>query len=107
MDTKPVSVSQLFPSRWLTAADLGGQSYTLTVHRVEVVQVHSPFTNQNEWRAAVEFEGARKQLLLNVSQARALADLAGGEVFDNWTGLKVRLSPGRARNGKDTIVISR
>ena len=107
MEPKPTTVSELFPSKWLKASDLQGRSFTLTVKRVEMVQVHSPYTGQTEWKAAVIFAEAKKQLLLNVSQARVMAELAGTEVLERWAGLRVALMPGRAKNGKETVLVTK
>lgn len=102
---EPRNVSQLFPSQYVTAEDLKGKSHMLTVDVVEVVQMRSKFTNQQEYKGVVRFVEASKGLVLNKTQALAFARIAGSEEFDRWPGLKVILRPGRAPNGKQTILV--
>jgi hypothetical protein len=46
-------------------------------------------------------------MILNKTQAFACAEVTGTEHFNLWLGKKIMLSPGRARTGQPTIVISR
>jgi hypothetical protein len=89
----------------VTAADLKGGSYNLTVEFVEIVKMRSRFTNKDEYKGVVHFVGAEKGLVLNKTQATAFAEIAGSEEFADWKGLAVVLSPGVARNGKATIMV--
>ena len=55
-------------------------------------------------RIIVDFVGKQKRLILNRTQAAALAAI-GGDDTDQWTGLEVYLSPSLASNNKGTITI--
>lgn len=105
--TPPKTVSQLFPSKYLGLSDLDGKSFNLTISRVEMVQVTDSYSKEKIWKAGLSFEGAKKIFLINKTQALALVEITGSESFADWIGHCITLSPGRAHNGKPTIVISK
>lgn len=107
MDT-PSTVSDLFPSRWLSADDLKGRSFELTIVKVTFEQVRDRFNvgQGNTTKACVWFDGAQKGLLLNKTQAMAIADITGSERFDKWPGKKIVIRAGEYR-GKRTIFVER
>ncbi len=102
---KPKTVSELYPSRWLKADDLNGRSFTLTIHTISIEELHNPRNNKKELNAVLNF-GRTKRLILNKTQCRAIADIAQSERFADWVNVRVTLCPGRAHNGKPTIIIS-
>lgn len=108
MSGKPETVSAVFPSKYLTAADLA-RPVVLTVAAVDVEEFRQQ-SGPKEWRPVVSFrtlggQATHKALIANKSQCRALAQLAGSERFADWPGATVLLTPGRAQNGKATILI--
>lgn len=101
---QPKTVSELFPSKYLSADDLRGQAYKLTIAAVEFVQIHDRYEGDIT-KAALRFQGAQKLLILNITQARAIAEIAASETFSEWVGKSILLRPGRAHNGKPTIFV--
>ena len=81
-------------SEWLSGIDLNGRTVTVVIETVEEVTVPEPRTGRVQRKVAVSFKGAKKRLLLNATNARALAKLFGTET-DAWTGKGVML---RAEN---------
>ena len=104
MDT-PKSVSQLFPSRFISWWDLGSRAYILTVRDVTIEKMRSTITNQDELKAVVHFVEAQKGLVVNKTQAVALAEIAGSEIFETWKGTRVTLRAGKFHK-KDTVLVS-
>lgn len=100
----PKTVNDLFPSEYLRHADLQGKAWQMKIAKVDVRLMRSKFTNEDEWKAVVYFEQAKKGLVLNKTNALALAELAKDEVFDKWVGLVITLVPAVTR-GKETIVV--
>lgn len=108
MSSKPETVSAVFPSKYLTAADLA-RPVVLKVAAVDVEEFRQQ-GGAKEWRPVVSFctlggQAAHKALIANKSQSSALALLAKSERFADWPGITVQLAPGRAQNGKATILI--
>ena len=102
MNGQPTRVSQLFPSKWLSAADLP-HPVTATISTVKVESLRQQ-DGTMEPKLVVAFEKASKQWILNKTQATALA-AALGDMYGDWPGARVKLAASRAQNGKDTIVV--
>jgi hypothetical protein len=102
----PETVSDLFPSKWLSASDLNSRTFDLTIDRIEpgMFPIH-PRTREKELKAVAYFTGAKKGLILNATQCTQIAEIAGSEIFATWPGTRVTLAPGKAPNGKPTITI--
>lgn len=101
-----MKIDTLFPTRWLHPEALGGRAVTVTISGVTLEKVHNPTTNRDEVKPAVAFRGATKLLLLNKTQALAIARITGRDDTDNWPGCKVTLAAAIAPNGKQTIMVS-
>ena len=99
----PKSVSEMFPSKWLRAADLP-RVVTVKIASVDVQEMRQ-VDGTRAWKALIGFEGKEKRLIVNKTQAEALARLTGSEHFANWIGHTVRLAPATAHNGRATIAI--
>ena len=99
----PSTVGEMFPSKWLRASDLT-KPVAVTVESVTAEKFRQP-DGAEVFKPVVSFEGKRLRLIANKTQALALAALAGSERFEDWVGCRVKLAPGRAQNGKSTIVI--
>ena len=102
--SEPRSVSELYPSRWVKAADLNGKAVTVKVTDVMVEPVHTP-GGETKTAAVLTFEGKQKRLILNKTQCRAMVAITGSEKFGDWVGAIVQLAPAKAPNGKATIAI--
>ena len=104
MNGTPRTVSDLFPSKWLKAEDLEGRPRTVRIAEVTIEPLRQP-DGTSKPAAIVTFERATKRLILNKTQATALAAIMGSEVFDDWVGRYVMLKPATAQNGKSTIAV--
>lgn len=101
----PQSVSELYPSEWLKPDDLNGRSCILAIQTVTLEELHNPRTNKKGLKAVLDF-GRSKRLVLNKTQCQAIADIAQSERFEDWPSTRLTLAPGRAHNGKPTIIIT-
>lgn len=103
--SKPKSVSELYPRRWLKAEDLRGKPVDVVVEAAYVEEIYNQRERQNEWKAVLDF-GRSKDLILNKTQTMQMSAITGTEFFTDWAGTHIRLTPSIARNGKPTITIS-
>ena len=81
-----MNINAAFPSRYLKAADLGDATPIVTIDRVAVEEVGQ----EREHRPVVYFVGKQKGVVLNKSNAAAIAQLAGPET-EEWPGTQVQL----------------
>jgi hypothetical protein len=88
-------ISDIFPSKYVKAADLQGRTVTLTIKelRVEEMLNHS---NEKERKPVLHFERATKGLVLNRTNAMIIAALYGDE-SDDWTGKRISIYPTRVK----------
>jgi hypothetical protein len=83
-----MNIATAFPSKYLRAADLGTATPTVTISHV---------TNETvgeDSRLVVYFAGKEKGLVLNKTNANAIADLLGPET-DDWTDGRIKLVKSR------------
>ena len=85
MTTKDVTIDEMFPSKYLRAADLSRKGMTLSIDTVELEQLG----NDDKW--VLYFTGSEKRgLVLNKTNALTISDGFGKKVAD-WSGQKIHL----------------
>ena len=82
-----MNVFDCFPSKWIKAADLGGREHDLTIDRIEIETL-----DEQTAKPVVYFVGHKKGLMLNRTNAAAIADLFSPET-DRWHGRTVTIFP--------------
>ena len=100
-----MNIEKVFPRKWLYAEDLGGKAVTVAISEVGMIEVRNPRTNKPEDKLAVSFYKATKKLIVNKTQAYAIAAIAGKDT-DRWPGVMVTLSEAVSFNGKRTILVT-
>lgn len=77
-------ISEAFPSKYISAADLKGGSALVSIERTEFELLN------NERKLICYFAGKQKGLVLNKTNANAIAG-AFGDDTDHWVGGEVEL----------------
>jgi hypothetical protein len=80
-----MNINSAFPSKYLRASDLGAATPTVTIANVEMETVGE------DRRIVVYFVGKDKGLVLNKTNANAIADILGSEDTDDWQQKKIKL----------------
>ena len=96
-------ISELYASQWLKAEDLQGRAVHVVIASATVETVKRPDGTRPEL-VVLSFVGKGKKLTCNATQARAIAIQLGDDI-EEWPGGSIRLGPGMAGNGKETIVV--
>ena len=81
-----MKVSDVYRSKFLRGTDLQG-AVTVTIARVVVEQIG------DDRKLVVYFEGARRALPLNRTNATSIAEIVGSDETDQWPGTQVSLRP--------------
>lgn len=89
-----MKMSKLFPSKYVKAADLGGKHVTLTIEKLIVEELGHGAEKEN--KPVLYFHKATKGLILNRTNAMAVAALYGDE-SDHWTGKRITIYATRIR----------
>jgi hypothetical protein len=82
-----VNIDNAFPSKYLRAADLGDAQPVVTIARVAVEAVG----REQEQKPVVYFVDKAKGVVLNKTNSRAIAQIAGSSETDDWGGTQVQL----------------
>lgn len=77
--------TDIFPSKYLRAADLNGQEPIVTIDRVDME------TLGDERKPVVYFRNKDKGLVLNKTNFNAIEEISGKDDTDLWSGTKVKL----------------
>ncbi len=83
-----MNINEVFPSKWICAADLKGDDIVLTIDRVTVESVG----RDSESKPVVFFIGAKKGFVLNKTTSGVIANLYGMNT-DKWLGQGIILYP--------------
>lgn len=91
-----------FPSKYLTAGDLKGKSWNLVIESVQKESMRSYAGAEPESKLVVFFEKSKKGLVLNKTNAFAIAEISGPET-DAWKGKTVQLYPTKVQAFGDQV----
>lgn len=81
-----MKVSDAFPSKFLSAADLNGNNARVVMQNVEIEKIG------DDTKPVLYFRGKSKGLALNKTNSKAIAEVYGDEM-DEWNGHEIILFP--------------
>ena len=82
-----MNINDAFPSNYLKASDLGEAQPVVTIDRVEVEAVG----RGKEMKPVICFAGKTKGMVLNKTNSKKIAEIAGSNDTDDWHGVQVKL----------------
>lgn len=85
-----MNAGKLFPSKWLTAADLEDEDMVVTIKSLETESIGQK--GDEEDKPVLYFRELAKGLVLNKTNVTTIAKLLGDETND-WYGKKITLFP--------------
>jgi hypothetical protein len=89
--TDMVSKTDVFPSKYLKAADLKGQPVVLKISRAPLESLE--YQGRQEDKVVLHFEGTKKMLPLNITNFDGVCDATGLSDTDEWPGQKIEVFP--------------
>ena len=81
-----MDINSSFPSDWLKAADLQGRAIVATMSHVNMEEIGG------DKKPVLYFQGKDKGLVLNKTNANAIAEIYGGET-NGWAGQAIEVRP--------------
>lgn len=87
---KPISYDELYPGRFIKAADLRGQRTTLQI--IEVIREELQDEKGVKTKGILKFRGTDKQLALNRTNGECIKGMFGHLLAD-WIGKRITLAP--------------
>lgn len=97
-NTRPRTYYDDFPTRFISAYDLGGKEPILTIHAIDFELVRDE-TRTQQTCPIVYFDRAKKGLKLTKDKGRELVKM-WGPVYQTWIGRNVQLYVRRTRVGE-------
>jgi hypothetical protein len=85
-----LKISTAFPSNYLKCADLGGQPRVVNVRTCVMEELGQG--RDKEKKPVLYFDKGQKGLVLNVTNAKAIAKTYGDDT-SNWTGKPIEIYP--------------
>lgn len=95
-------INDLFPSKWLVAADLEGKPCVLTIKKIEIETMKGRDGKADEIKPIVFFEEAEKGMVCNKTNATTISKLYGTNT-DDWIGERITLFPTKVTWGKELV----
>jgi hypothetical protein len=78
--------SEVFPSKWLKADDLGENEPTVVISHVVMEDI-----NDKEQKPVIYFQGKKKGMICNVTNWKRIAYIHKSDDSDDWTGKEITL----------------
>lgn len=86
-----MKISEVYPTKYVTAADLQGRTVTLTIKAVTMEEMLT-HDNKTVSKPVAWFERTNKGFVMNATNARVIANLYGDNT-DGWTGQRISIYP--------------
>lgn len=94
-----MNINQAFPSKYIKASDLKDQTHVVKISDVKVEEV-----GQNkETKPVAYFEGKAKGMVLNKTNSRKIAQIAGSPETEDWVGVDVAIYPTETEFGGESV----
>jgi hypothetical protein len=94
-----VNINSAFPSNYLKASDLNGAAVPVTIREVKMEEVG----RTKDSKPVVYFMGKEKGFVLNRTNAKKIAELAGSQDTEDWGGTVIALYPTETEFAGDTV----
>lgn len=99
------TINEMFPGRFLRGADLK-KPVKVIIREVAQQKMYSPSAQRYTEKWVLHFRNATKGLVLNVTNAKKIAEIAGSENSDDWIGKRIVLYPENVKvMGKITTAV--
>jgi hypothetical protein len=89
---------EIFPSKYLKAADLKGKPHTVTIESAPCETLKS-LDGKETQKIVLHFKNAEKSLPLNVTNFDAVCDVIGYFDTEDWPGQRIELYPTKTTMG--------
>lgn len=94
-----MNINDAFPSNYLKASDLGDIQPEVVIDRIEI----EPVGRDKEMKPVVFFRNKQKGLILNKTNSKKIAEIAGSPETEDWPGVKVKLYATETEFGGETV----
>lgn len=98
-----MDVRQMFDSNYIGAWDLQGRDVVVEIAKVTPGSLAKAGTSQKDKAPIIHFKGREKGMVVNKTNMRAIANIAGSFKAKDWIGVRVTLFPTTCTFGPNTV----
>ena len=81
-----MNLNEIYPSKYLRGADLGGRSALVKIERVTLEEFYDLEQRAEVRKPVLYLEGKKKAVILSKSLAYSIAGILGSENLEDWKG---------------------
>lgn len=86
-----MKTSEAYPSKYLSAEDLDGKDITLNIRTVDLETIGQGAKASD--KLVIGFKGAKKQFVVNKTNANTISKVLGSDETDDWIGQSITIGP--------------
>lgn len=94
-----MNINTAFPSKYLKASDLNDTTINVTIADIKIEQVGQ----DRDTKPVAYFKGKTKGLVLNKTNSRKIANIAGSPETDDWVGVAIAIFPTETEFAGETV----
>jgi hypothetical protein len=94
-----MNINSAFPSTYIKASDLEGMAVAVTIEDVKVEEVG----RNKDTKPVAYFTGKKKGLVLNRTNSKKIAEIAGSQDTEDWVGVEIAIYPTETEFGGETV----
>jgi len=94
-----MKLNQIYPSKYLNAADLSREGEDVTIRKVTIEEVGE----ERQRKPVIAFDERKRQLVVNKTNWNSIVEITGEEDSDNWPGYKIKLVRARVSFGTKNV----
>lgn len=88
-----MKINEMFPSKYVTGADLGGRSFVVTIARVQLERMRPNAQSPEVEKYVLYTVEGKRGIVLGKPLALQIAKALGEEDTDQWAGKKITIYP--------------
>ena len=100
-----MNIHNVYPGRWLKAADLAGKPAVLEIAAADIEELQSP-DGQRQTKLVLRFANEAKALVCNKTNLYNISEFLGAET-DDWVGHQIEVYPDRTDLGGKRVACVR
>ena len=97
-----MKLSDAYPSKYLSAADLNGQDVTVTIDGAELEEFDGDGRSK-EKKVVLSFRGKKKAMICNKTNFNTIVKVLGYEDTDDWIGKSITIGPREVEFGGEMV----
>ncbi len=94
-----MNINSAFPSNYIKASDLNGNAVPVTIREVKIEEVG----RTKDKKPVLYFMGKEKGMVLNRTNSKKIAELAGSPDTEDWGGTVIAIYPTETEFAGETV----